>query len=319
MIRHRRCWRWVSSVVTAVSMISLSWASGPIVQKTFESPQGAVQAVLQACEHNDVRRLLEYFGQDGKDIIESGDRKEDRLGRRRFVALAKEKTNLSPDPADPNKMVLSIGDQDWPFPVPLIKKDGQWIFDSSQGREEIVARRVGANELTAVEVCRGYVEAQMEYAQNHKWNGIPEYAQKIVSTPGQEDGLYWKPGKGEAVPDISEGFSKAAAGMTESKRVPYHGYLFAVLKAQGKDAQGGAMNYLVKDHMIGGFALVAWPAEYGVSGVQTFIVSNYGTVYEKNLDEDTAQTAKAMTDFNPDASWTVVPETTDSDVPNAPH
>jgi hypothetical protein len=205
---------------------------------------------------------------------------------------------------DANKTILSIGNQDWPFPVPLVRnKDGQWRFDSAQGRMEILARRIGDNEMTAIEVCRGYVEAQYEYAQTHQHNGVPEYAQKIISSPGKQDGLYWEPAKGEPECNVPKGFAQAALGMSIKDREPYHGYYFRILTAQGPEARGGAVNYVVKDSMIGGFALVAWPAEYGVSGVQTFIVNHDGTVFEKHLGDDSAKTAETMSEFNPDNSW----------------
>ena len=235
--------------------------------------------------------------------MESGDRRQDKEGRSIFAKLAHEKNALIPDPMNPDKMILSIGAEDWPFPVPLVRTDGKWHFDSPGGKEEILARRIGDNEMSAIEVCRGYVEAQDEYALAHRPHGAPTYAAKIVSSRGKQDGLYWEHVKGAPECPIPKGFAKAAASMSSSKREPYRGYFFKILTAQGADAPGGAIQYMVNGEMIGGFALVAWPAEYGVSGVQTFIVNHDGTVYEKRLGPDTAKTAEQMTDFNPDKSW----------------
>jgi len=286
-----------------LSFCSLSYAAPTESQTTFAKPKEAVAAVIKACQNNDTGALMMIFGSDGKDIVESGDPKEDKEGRAKFVKAASEKYKLIADPTNPDKLVLSIGKDHWPFPIPLVRKDGRWIFDSSEGRLEMLARRVGSNELGAIEVCRGYVEAQFEYAQTHKSNGVPEYAQKIVSSPGKQDGLYWEPSKDAPECQVSKGLAQAAESMSADKREPYLGYYFRILTAQGSNARGGAVNYIVKDSMIGGFALVAWPAEYGVSGVQTFIVDHDGTVYESNLGPETARIAAEMTDFNPDKSW----------------
>jgi hypothetical protein len=188
----------------------------------------------------------------------------------------------------------------------LVEKDGRWRFDSSKGRLEILARRIGRNELNAIDVCRGYVEAQMEYAaEDRDKNGVLEYAQKIVSSPGKHDGLYW-----DGANIVPKSFAEAAESYAkEGKKLqPFHGYYFRVLKAQGPDAQGGALGYVVKGQMIGGFALVAWPAEYGVSGIHTFIVNHHGVVYQKDLGVGCAALARQMTRFNPDKSWRPVQE-----------
>lgn len=272
-------------------------------EETFATSKGAVQAVIKACKNDDVAALLKIFGSDGKDVILSGDPTVDKDARAKFVKAAGEKTKLVADPSNQDKLILTIGKDNWPFPIPLVRANGQWFFDSSAGREEILARRVGSNELDAIEVCRGYVEAQFEYAQTHKVGGLPVYAQKIVSSPGTQDGLYWEPSKDAPECQIPKGLAQAAESMSADKREPYHGYFFRILTAQGANARGGALNYIVKDQMIGGFALVAWPAEYGVSGVQTFIVDHDGDVYENNLGPETARIASEMTDFNPDKSW----------------
>jgi hypothetical protein len=258
--------------------------------------------LIKACEKDNTKALLKLFGVDSKDIVESGDRRQDKEDRTKFASLAGQKNALIPDPMNPDKMILSIGPDDWPFPVPLVRSSGQWFFGTPEGVQEILARRIGSNEMHAIEICRGYVEAQYEYAQDHRKNGIPVYAQHIVSS-GTEQGLYWEPGPGEPEANVPRGFAKAAARMGAAEREPYHGYFYKVLKAQGPDARGGKIDYVVNGDMIGGFALVAWPAEYGVSGIQTFIVNHDGTVYEKHLGLDTAKVTDQMTEFNPDKSW----------------
>jgi hypothetical protein len=272
--------------------------------KTFSSPQEAVQALIQAASKNDTRALLALFGPDGKDIVESGDSSDDKDGRAQFTKAAGEKMSVLPDPMNPDKVILTIGQHDWPFPVPLVRKDGRWSFDSAEGRHEILSRRIGANELSAIEICRGYVEAQNDYAQTHKHNGAPEYAQKIRSSSGRQDGLYWKSKKGSSDCDVSKGFADASTGLKGAE--PYHGYYFRILKAQGPDARGGELKYEVNGALIGGFALIAWPAKYGVSGIQTFMVNHDGTVYEKHLGTETESAVEKITVFNPDATWRAV-------------
>jgi hypothetical protein len=267
-------------------------------QRTFATPQEAVQAIIDAAEHNDAAALLQLFGPDGKDILESGDPVEDKESRAEFVRSAHEKLQIEQDPANPDRVTFSVGEQDWPFPVPVVRKDGKWRLDPISGRLEILARRVGRNELNTMEVCRGYVEAQLEYAsEDHDKDGILKYAQNIASAPGKQDGLY-----SENAPQhpVTKAFASAAGA---PKPEPYHGYYFRVLKSQGPAATGGAFDYVVKGKMIGGFALVAWPAEYGVSGVQTFIIDHEGLLYGKDLGINTAALARQITRFNPDKSW----------------
>jgi hypothetical protein len=276
-------------------------------QTTFATPQEAAQALVDAAAHNDTAAMLKLFGPEGRDIVESGDAAEDARMREEFTTRAHAKMQVAPEAGNPDWATLIVGDNDWPFPVPLVRTDGRWHFDAAEGRMEILARRIGRHELTAIDVCRGYVEAQMEYAAHDRGaNGILEYAQKITSSPGSKDGLYWE---GEPENLVPKSFADAAAAMLLSqgkKPQPYHGYYFHILKAQGPDAPGGAMDYVVKGKMIGGFALVAWPAEYGVSGIKTFLVSHQGAVYEKDLGPATATLARAMTRFNPDNTWKVV-------------
>jgi hypothetical protein len=273
-------------------------------QRTFATPQEAVQATIDAAAHNDTAALLQLFGPEGKDIVESGDPAQDSDLRAEFARSAHEKLQIDTDPLTPDRATFTVGEQEWPFPVPVIRRDGRWRLDSASGRLEILARRIGTNELNAMEVCRGYAEAQLEYAAGARdGDGVLKYAQRIAATPGKQDGLY-SPG----VPDslVSPGFAEAAAANLSTggkKPEPYHGYYFRVLKSQGPDAAGGAFDYVVNGKMIGGFALVAWPAEYGVSGIRTFIINHDGVVYEKDLGTGTAVEARQMTRFNPDKSW----------------
>jgi hypothetical protein len=293
--------------VFALAVAVVLHAAPQAGQQTFATPREAAEALVNAAGQNDTAAMLKILGPEGKDIVESGDPGEDKSLRAQFAQHAREKMEVEVDKGNPDRAVLIVGTQNWPFPVPLVRKTGQWRFDSARGRVEVLARRVGRNELTAIEVCRGYAEAQMEYAaRDRDADGILEYAQKIISSPGKKDGLYWAGEPGSLVP---KSFADAAAVMLLAqgkKPVPYHGYYFHVLKAQGPDAEGGAVDYVVKGKMIGGFALVAYPAEYGVSGVKTFIISHHGKVYEKDLGPTTAILARQMTRFNPDKTWKVV-------------
>ena len=283
------------AVGLTISAGLLHAASG---QQTFATPLEAIQATIDAAEHNDAAALLQLFGPDGKDILESGDPVQDKDMRAEFARSAHEKLQIEQDPTNPDRVTFAVGEQDWPFPVPVVRKDGKWQLDPVSGRLEILARRIRRNELNAMELCRGYVEAQLEYAsEDRDHNGILEYAQRIGSTPGKQDGLY---SDGAAENLVTKAFVLAAAA---SKPEPYHGYYFRVLKLQGPAANGGALDYVVNGKMIGGFALVAWPAEYGVSGVQTFIINHQGIVYGKDLGMSTAALARQMIRFNPDKSW----------------
>jgi hypothetical protein len=273
-------------------------------QPTFATPEEAIHAVGDAAAHNDTAAMLKLFGPGGKDLVQSGEDAGTREDRANFVRMLHEKMQIERDATNPNRVTFAVGTEDWPFPVPLARdKAGRWYFDAAQGKMEVLARRVGRNELNAVEVCRGYVEAQMAYANvDRDADGNLEYAQRIVSSPGKQDGLYWEGEPGSLVPKSFAGAVEAAAEAGK-KPEPYHGYYYRILKAQGPAAEGGAVNYVVKGEMIGGFALVAWPAEYGVSGVKTFIVNHRGMVYEKDLGPTTATLARQMTQFNPDKTW----------------
>ena len=296
----RFAWLLAAGLVAGAPLLS---AAPKDAQRTFATPQEAVQATIDAAEHNDTAALLQLFGPEGRDIVESGDAAEDTDSRAEFARSAHEKLQIEEDPLNPDRVTFTVGEQEWPFPVPVIRRDGKWLLDSATGRVEVLARRVGRNELNAMEVCRGYAEAQMEYAAVARdGDRVLKYAQKIAATPGKQDGLY-----ADGVPDtlVSRAFAEAAAANPTGGKQPepYHGYYFRVLKSQGPDAAGGAFDYVVNGKMIGGFALVAWPAEYGVSGIRTLLINHEGLVYEKDLGAGTPAQARQMTRFNPDKSW----------------
>ena len=295
------------TIAALATVLAAGLIAAPQGGSTFATPEEAAHALVDAARNNDTAAMLKLFGPAGKDIVESGDAAADKSAREEFAGRAAEKMKVELEAGNPNRATMVVGSNEWPFPVPLVRSNGRWAFDAGAGRVEILARRVGRNEMNAIEVCRGYVEAQMKYAQaDYDGDHILQYAQKIISTPGKKDGLYWE---GESESLAPKAFADAAAALLQAqgkKAVPYHGYFFHILKAQGPDASGGAMDYLVKGKMIGGFALVAWPAEYGVSGVKTFIVNHQGIVYDKDLGPTTGAVARQMTRFNPDKSWSKV-------------
>jgi DUF2950 family protein len=280
-------------------------ASSAQVQKMFNTPQEAAEALIQAAASYDVSALLDIFGPDGKDFIASADPVHDKTIAAAFAAKANQKNVIVIDPKNKNHAILSIGNDDWPLPVPIVKQKGKWHFASKEGRDEILFRRIGANELDAIQICRGYVEAQKEYASEvHDNSKVIQYAQKIISTPGKRDGLYWQNGDGTAGGPIGEAIARAIEeGYSTSNPSGYHGYYFKVLKGQGSAAPLGQLDYVIEGIMIGGFALVAVPAEYRVTGVKTFIVSHEGVVYEKDLGPDSLKIAKTMERYNPDKTW----------------
>lgn len=273
-------------------------------QKTFGSAKQAADTMIAAIKSDDVAALLEIFGPDGKDFVATGDDVQDKNSRAAFAALAQEKMHVDTDAQNPNRAILSVGNEDWPLPVPIVSLSGKWHFDSKAGRNEILARRIGGNELDAIRLCRGYSEAQIEYASEiHDDSGVNQYAQRIISTPGKHDGLAWRNADGTEGGPVGETVAKAIAEGYTNKSEPFHGYFFKTLKGQGPAAPLGQLDYVENGVMIGGFALVAWPAEYRVTGVQTFIVSYNGIVYQKDLGPDTAQVAAAMELYNPDKTW----------------
>jgi hypothetical protein len=294
----------VATFVLALAS-TLSAQQAASTQKGFDTAQQAADALLKAAEAGSVAELQELFGPEGKDIVSSGDPVQDKNHLAAYVALAKQKQTVETDPKNAARATLVVGAADWPLPVPVVKRKGKWYFDAATGRKEIVDRRVGANELDAIQVCRGFVEAQREYASLARDStGINQYAQKLISSPGKQDGLYWQNSDGSAGGPISEVVARAIQeGYSPGFGGGYHGYYFKVLKGQGPAAPLGELDYVIKGIMIGGFALIAAPAEYRVSGVKTFIVSNDGIVYEKDLGPDTLNIAKGIERYNPDKTW----------------
>jgi len=277
--------------------------------QSFSTPQDAAAALIEAADKFDVPTLMRIFGPNGRAVVFSGEYSQDRKHAADFAAEAKEKNSVSVDPKSDRRAFLLVGNEDWPFPVPIVKTENKWVFDAKSGMRELIYRRIGANELDAIEICQGYVEAQHEYAlQPHEGYTANQYAQRIVSTPGKQDGLAWQNSDGTWGGPIGEKIAVAIQQGYTSSSEPYHGYFFKVLKGQGPAAPLGKMNFVVEGIMIGGFALVAAPAEYGVTGVKTFIVSHDGVVYEKDLGSDTLDEFQQMELFNPDQSWIPVAE-----------
>ena len=276
--------------------------------KTFASAEEAVKAAVAAARNNDDKEMLAIFGSQAKEILFSGDAVADKRRRGQFVAAYDEKNRLTPQG---DNMILTIGKDDLPFAIPLVKKGNGWVFDTDKGKEEILNRRIGENELFTIQALLAVVDAEREYAMKDRdKNGLLEYAQKFISDSGKKNGLYWEVKQGEPEsplgPIMTQRRSEGYQGKPSTTPTPYHGYYYRILTAQGKDAQGGAYSYLVKGKMIGGFAVVAYPAEYGNSGVMTFIVNHDGKVFQKNLGANAAAIAKSMKEYNPDKSWTEV-------------
>jgi len=265
-------------------------------QKTFDTPEQAAKALIEAAAANDTATLSAIFGPKGATILTSGNAAQDKSEREEFARIAQHKYQIEPDSMNRDRKILAIGDEDWPFPAPLVRVNGKWSFDSAMGGTMMRARRIGANELDAIEICAGYAEAEKQYAEQH---GGVQYAQRMLSAPGKDDGLY-----SDAHPLVPRQFAEAVMdGVSNAKPKRYHGYYFKVLTAQGPDAPGGRHNYLVKDSLLGGFALVAWPAEYGVSGVHAFLVNQDGVVYQRDLGRPANALVAPVARFDPDPSW----------------
>jgi hypothetical protein len=297
----------IGIAVAVMVIITLSGASfAAVKQKSFASAEEAVKAFVTAARNNDDRELLSIFGADAQDIISSGDKVADKERREKFLAQYDEKNKLVPEG---NSMILTTGKDGWPFPIPIVKKGETWFFDTQKGKEEILNRRIGENELYTIQTCLAIVDAQREYAMmDRDGDNLHEYAEKFASDPGKKNGLYWQTKEKEEPSPLGELLVKAKSegySKKESKgaRVPYHGYFYRILKAQGKNAPGGAYDYVIKGSMLGGFALVAWPAKYGNSGVMTFIVNHDGVVYQKDLGTNTEKIAQAMKLYDPDKTW----------------
>ena len=279
-------------------------------QPLYNADQEAVDALLQALQASDnrqaVRRVLGVEDQD----ISSGDSVADARGFEKFSARMKEKTRLEKE--SDQKSILHVGEGDWPFPFPIVKgADGKWFFDGAAGKTEVLARRIGHNELMAIKVCRAYVDSQREYAAKYRdGSDVLKYAQRFRSNDGKQDGLYWKTDDGQEESPFGQTIAQAGRegydwGQKGAIHMPYHGYLFRILKKQGSAAPGGKYDYVINGNMIAGFALVAYPDKYGASGIMTFIVNHQGKVYQKDLGAQTVQTASKMEEYNPDGSWTL--------------
>lgn len=272
-------------------------------QKAFSTPAEAAHALIDAASTYDVPALLAILGPDGEALVKSADPVQDRARAETFVSQAREKNSVEIDPQDAHRATLVVGKENWPVPIPITSDDGRWRFDTAAGRDEILQRRVGANELDVITICRGYVEAQQQYAtEEHDESGVKQYAQRIISTEGKHDGLAWQNPDGSWGGPVGSAVAKAIEqGYAERK--PFHGYYFKILKGQGPSANLGKLDYVVNGAMIGGFALAAWPADYGDTGVQTFVVSYDGVVYEKDLGPNTPALAEAMDRYDPDETW----------------
>jgi hypothetical protein len=306
-------WKSLLALVAGAIFCSLELFSGAPPQskqpaqsspQAFATPEKAAAALIQAAKNYDVPALLQILGPDAQDLVSSEDPINDKRYSVEFATLAREKDWISLDPKDPNRATLLVGNDDWPLPIPIVKRNGSWYYDSKIGREEILFRRIGKNELDAILVCRGFVEAQHDYAlEKHDGSELNQYAQRIISTPGKRDGLAWQSADGTWAGPVGERVAKALEEGYGPDRPPFHGYYFKVLKGQGPAAPLGQMDFVVEGVMIGGFALAAAPAQYRVTGVQTFMVSHDGIVYQKDLGPNTSTIFKNMERYNPDQTW----------------
>lgn len=279
-------------------------AASEVKQRSFNTPKEAAESLAQAAETFDVPALKEILGEGSSDIVSSQDTVEDKNRAVAFAAKAKEKTSLDADSKNSNRVMVTVGNDDFPLPIPIVKMKGKWMFDTKAGRQEILNRRIGANELDAIAVCRGFVDAQHEYAEKkHDDSKVNEYAQRIISTPGKHDGLAWKNVDGSWGGPVGENVARALEQGYSKQGQPFHGYYFKVLKGQGPNAPLGQMDFVVKGAMIGGFALAAAPAQYRVTGVKSFLVGANGVVYEKNLGADTLKLFETMDRYDPDKGW----------------
>lgn len=294
--------RWLAAAATTLLICAM--ASAASAQQSFKTPDEAVSALVAAAKAGDRKTVLTVLGPSAQDIVSSGDEVADEGVRKEFIAAYDEKHEVHPEG---QHAILIVGKDDFPFPIPLVHKGDAWRFDTEAGRQEVLYRRIGGNELDTIQSCLAYVDAQNEYADKDRGDGVGVYAQRIISQPGKKDGLYWPTAAGEEESPLGDLMAQATAQGYRPRgggeRTPYHGYYYKILTRQGPAAQGGVLDYVVKGKMIGGFGLVAWPAEYGNSGVTTFIVNHNGTVYQKDLGQRTAQVASNMTAFNPDDTW----------------
>jgi Protein of unknown function (DUF2950) len=299
-------YRAVGLCVGATLLALSACGRDTVQQRRFGSPDEAATALIQAAERFDQTALVEILGSEGKPLILSKDPVQDRNRAVEFASEARAQHRIELD-STRTVATLLIGAGDWPVPIPVVQEDSTWRFDAEAGANEILARRIGRNELDAIEVCRGFVEAQREYARKrHDGAPVNQYAQRIISSPGKRDGLAWKAPDGRWEGPVGEGIARVIAEGYTDNLEPYHGYYFKILKGQGPAARLGEMSFLLKGMMIGGFAMVAAPAEYLVTGVKTFMVSHEGIVYEQDLGPKTLERFRAMELYNPDSTWTPV-------------
>lgn len=279
-------------------------APASAVQESFATPAKAANALVQAADKYDVPALLRILGPDGRDLVVSSDPVQDKNNAKNFATTAEQKHTVKIDSKNADRAILSVGDENWPLPIPIVRRAGKWYFDSKAGAQEVLYRRIGRNELDAIQVCRGYVDAQHEYAMaKHDGSAVNQYAQRVISTPGKHDGLAWKNPDGSFGGPVGENIANVLQEGYSDRSQPYHGYYFKILKGQGPAAPLGQMSFIVNGAMIGGFALAAAPAQYRVTGVKTFTVSYEGVVYQKDLGPETLQIFKSMELYNPDKTW----------------
>jgi len=293
-------------IVMLTALAPLAFAAPPRDRQNFATPDAAVQALVKATQAKDGKALSKLLGPQGQELIDSGDPVADQNARGRFAANYKAAHSL--DKSKAGSITLEVGEDKWPFPIPLVASDGRWYWDSAAGTEELINRRVGENELSTIQSCLAFVDAQQEYYQrNVQKDSLQHYAKRLISTDGKRDGLYWPTTGNDAPSPMGEEFAAARAeGYLQAdspQGAPYHGYIYRTLVRQGPAATGGAYEYLVNGELLGGFALVAFPADYGNSGVMTFIVNHDGVVYSKDLGPFTREVAMGMAEFNPDSLW----------------
>ena len=300
-----------------IAVFIFAWsmpAVGAPSQRLFSSPEDALKTLIEAVKAKDKTVLDQIFGPSGKDL-RSGDEVQEAAEFEDFAKHLAEKADLVKE--NDSKVILHVGNENWPFPIPIVKYNDQWFFDTEAGKEEVLNRRIGEDELTSILVCRAYVKAQREYVlKDWDGDGIFAYAQKLRSDPGKRNGLFWRAARGEEVSPLGElvarawheGYKKKKAAFKEAEPSPFHGYYFKILTRQGKNVPGGSYSYIVNGNMVGGFGLVAFPSNWGKSGVMTFIVNQQGKVYQKNLGPDTMKIAQKMKSYNPDKTWTPVKE-----------
>lgn len=286
---------------------AVSVTANSIEAKGFKSPDEAASALLEAVDSEGTDQLMALFGSDEAELLSSGDEVEDKNNRLNFVALGQEKMRVELMGED--KAVIHLGNTDWPFPIPIVKKGDNWLFDAEQGRQEILNRRIGRNELSTIGAIKGYIEAQFEYANaDRDDDGVSEYAQKLRSEPGKFDGLFWEVEEGQQQSPLGPLIAEARAVGYKVKPgaeqpSPYHGYYYRILTRQGRNAPGGKYDYIINNNMIAGFGLVAFPAQYGSSGIMTFVVNHQGKIYQKDLGPKTAAVVEKMKEYNPDSTW----------------